>query len=99
MRTTIINTLLLFGLFLPSCDSRYPESNVEKPIKLGDPKVSQESINVKSNSYYKAPSKPPSDNPPLPSSSTKSVYVKGYYRKDGTYVAPHYRSAPKSKSK
>ncbi|MHB1001856.1 MAG: hypothetical protein ACYC27_21665 [Armatimonadota bacterium] len=24
----------------------------------------------------------------------KSVYVKGYTRKDGTYVAPHYRSAP-----
>lgn len=22
------------------------------------------------------------------------VYVKGYYRKDGTYVAPHYRSDP-----
>lgn len=26
----------------------------------------------------------------------KSVRVKGYYRKDGTYVAPHYRSAPNS---
>ncbi|WP_338666813.1 hypothetical protein [Pseudodesulfovibrio methanolicus] len=22
------------------------------------------------------------------------VYVKGYIRKDGTYVAPHYRSSP-----
>lgn len=22
------------------------------------------------------------------------VYVKGYTKKDGTYVAPHYRSAP-----
>ncbi len=22
------------------------------------------------------------------------VYVKGYYRKDGTYVSPHYRTAP-----
>lgn len=22
------------------------------------------------------------------------VYVRGYYRKDGTYVQPHYRSAP-----
>jgi hypothetical protein len=29
-------------------------------------------------------------------SSDKKVYVKGYYRKDGTYVAPHYRSAPGS---
>ncbi len=24
----------------------------------------------------------------------KDVYVKGYYRKDGTYVRPHIRSAP-----
>ncbi len=29
------------------------------------------------------------------SSSTHSkVYVKGYYRRDGTYVAPHYRASP-----
>src|SRR5262245_677675 len=29
------------------------------------------------------------------SSSTKpKVHVKGYYRKDGTYVAPHDRTAP-----
>lgn len=25
-----------------------------------------------------------------------AVWVKGYYRKDGTYVLPHYRSAPHS---
>lgn len=30
--------------------------------------------------------------------SSKSVSVKGYTRKNGTYVAPHYRSAPGSKS-
>jgi len=24
------------------------------------------------------------------------VYVKGYYRSNGTYVSPHYRSAPDS---
>ncbi|MEW6614807.1 MAG: hypothetical protein AB1401_05015 [Thermodesulfobacteriota bacterium] len=24
----------------------------------------------------------------------KDVHVKGYYRKDGTYVQPHYRTAP-----
>lgn len=29
------------------------------------------------------------------SSSGGSVYVKGYYRKNGTYVKPHTRSAPK----
>jgi hypothetical protein len=27
---------------------------------------------------------------------SKDTYVKGYTRKDGTYVAPHYRSAPNS---
>lgn len=26
--------------------------------------------------------------------SAQDVAVKGYYRKDGTYVRPHYRSAP-----
>jgi hypothetical protein len=31
-----------------------------------------------------------------PSTSPKKVYVQGYYRKDGTYVPPHYRSAPGS---
>ena len=25
-----------------------------------------------------------------------SVYVRGYYRSNGTYVAPHYRSSPNS---
>lgn len=32
------------------------------------------------------------------SSGSKSIKVKGHTRKDGTYVAPYYRSAPKSKS-
>jgi len=31
------------------------------------------------------------------SRSTEDVYVKGYYRKDGTYVAPHTRSRHGSK--
>lgn len=29
-------------------------------------------------------------------SSYAQVYVKGYYKKDGTYVQPHYRSSPNS---
>lgn len=29
-------------------------------------------------------------------SIAKDVYVDGYYRKDGTYVRPHYRSSPNS---
>ena len=28
------------------------------------------------------------------SAIAEDTYVRGYYRKDGTYVAPHYRSAP-----
>lgn len=30
------------------------------------------------------------------SAESDRVYVKGYYRKDGTYVRPHYRSSPDS---
>ena len=29
----------------------------------------------------------------------KTVKVKGYYRKNGTYVAPHTRKAPKRKKR
>lgn len=32
----------------------------------------------------------------LPTSLSAQVYVKGYTKKDGTYVAPHYRSTPNS---
>lgn len=32
---------------------------------------------------------------PTYNSSPKTVHVRGYYRKDGTYVRPHYRSAPR----
>ncbi|PGH20599.1 hypothetical protein RN96_10510 [Fusobacterium polymorphum] len=31
--------------------------------------------------------------------SFSRVYVKGYYRKDGTYVQSHYRSNPKSRGR
>ncbi len=30
----------------------------------------------------------------LPLGIARDVYVEGYYRQDGTYVRPHYRSAP-----
>lgn len=33
--------------------------------------------------------------PPSNSTGTGRVYVKGYYRKDGTYVEPHTRSRPR----
>ena len=35
-----------------------------------------------------------SSSPVSSTGSSKSVPVRGYYRKDGTYVAPHTRSAP-----
>lgn len=31
--------------------------------------------------------------------NSKHVKVKGYYRSDGTYVAPHYRTSPNSTNK
>lgn len=30
----------------------------------------------------------------LPVTAMAQTYVDGYYRKDGTYVQPHYRSSP-----
>ena len=32
--------------------------------------------------------------PGLSASANADEYVRGYYRKDGTYVAPYYRSSP-----
>lgn len=59
--------------------------------------------NYKESSYYSSRSNSlstsrssSSSNYSTPSSS-KTVNVKGYYRKDGTYVRPHTRSAPKRK--
>ncbi|AUZ06363.2 hypothetical protein ADP71_31850 [Vitreoscilla sp. C1] len=48
--------------------------------------------NSGSSSYYA----PPSGNYSSSSSPSreKTVYVEGYYRKDGTYVEPHMRSRP-----
>ena len=34
---------------------------------------------------------------PSSSASSGRVYVRGYYRKDGTYVKPHYRSKPRKR--
>jgi hypothetical protein len=47
------------------------------------------------NSTYKTPSNYTTRNSSTNSSGT--VHVKGYTRKDGTYVRPHTRSAPKRK--
>lgn len=54
--------------------------------------------NYTAYSSYTPVSQPSYRSTYTPSSSTNSggsVSVKGYYRKDGTYVKPHTRSAPK----
>ena len=40
----------------------------------------------------------PKPSEPSPSSSGGTVSVRGYYRKDGTYVKPHTRKAPKRRN-
>lgn len=60
------------------------------------------------NPYYTTNSKVPVSNTLIKNNSTynyssksynasKTVNVKGYYRKNGTYVKPHTRSAPRRK--
>lgn len=46
-----------------------------------------------------APSTTVKSAPSYPPSSSGTVHVKGYYRKDGTYVRPHTRSKPGTKRK
>jgi hypothetical protein len=62
---------------------------------------SSDSISPKSNSSTKNSSSSASPkssvSPKKSSSSSGSVNVKGYTRKDGTYVKPHTRKAPKRK--
>ena len=50
--------------------------------------VSRQSSFTKRNKYR---------TPSSESSAGKTVNVKGYYRKNGTYVRPHTRSAPRSR--
>jgi hypothetical protein len=42
-----------------------------------------------------ATTRPSYDTPGRSTSSSGSVHVRGYYRKDGTYVRPHTRSRPR----
>lgn len=54
---------------------------------------SDNSRSTTTESLYSSPRKSSSSS--YRSSSSGSVQVKGYYRKNGTYVAPHTRSAPR----
>jgi len=59
------------------------------------------------NNYHKQYRQPTYSKPPIAENDSyygqisdntgrpKTVYVKGYYRKDGTYVRSHYRSPPR----
>lgn len=59
------------------------------------------------NNYYKQYRQPTYSKPPIAENDSyygqisentgrsKTVYVRGYYRKDGTYVRSHYRSPPR----
>lgn len=55
------------------------------------PSYKSNSNYAKNNSSYK------SSTPNKSTYSVGTVQVKGYYRKDGTYVRPHTRSAPKKR--
>jgi len=55
---------------------------VYNPVYSGQTEVASSSYRTNSNSS---------------SSRPKTVHVKGYTRKDGTYVKPHTRSAPRRK--
>ena len=59
-----------------------------------------DSFRKKSSKLTPTPSKAPEPKHSVarpPSSSSGKVYVRGYYRKDGTYVRPHYRSKPRKR--
>jgi hypothetical protein len=60
---------------------RPSDASSSKPSAAGTP----------SSTSAKTPGSP---GPHAVSSSSKDVYVRGYTRKDGTYVAPHTRAAP-----
>lgn len=62
-------------------------SNINTTI-LSKQAASESSTNISASGYGEISEK---------TGRPKTVHVNGYYRKDGTYVKPHYRSAPKRK--
>jgi hypothetical protein len=83
----IIFAVVIASLFLCSCSSR---KRANETYSRKDPATTiQHSYggnNSKKSKSYSSTAK---------STSGKTVQVKGYYRKNGTYVKPHTRSAPK----
>jgi hypothetical protein len=89
--------------FVPKGEKVYIATSKKKYKKIKWNKYKGWAINPvyntsKTSSYSNSQTYTPSQNNySKPSSTGGTVQVKGYYRKDGTYVRPHTRSAPKRK--
>lgn len=64
------------------------------PCSVCNPPKPKEKQTTKEDFYIPPTTREPVYTPPPSSSSSDRVQVKGYYRKDGTYVRPHTRSKP-----
>ncbi|MDR0620256.1 MAG: hypothetical protein LBG17_10235 [Bacteroidales bacterium] len=86
MKKYMVKKVLLFLIVtIAACGSLYSQDDsVKVQNKVTD--TVKVVTKVKGNSSYR-----PSN------SGSGSVSVKGYYRKDGTYVKPHTRKSPKRK--
>lgn len=77
-------------------------SHLSNPIRISSKDIKLLNFNsTDSTYYYKGKKLTPTETlntkssyAPSRSTGTGSVQVKGYYRKDGTYVRPHTRKAP-----
>ncbi len=62
---------------------------------LAAPSLAWAKKTTPSHSHAKTQHRPSTKKPSVKKSPGREVHVRGYTRKDGTYVAPHTRSAPK----
>jgi len=85
-----------------------PSSHTQPIISPSNPSLSNSTSNSSNTSNITKTNPSAASNAYIPTSSgygeisektgrPKTVSVKGYTRKDGTYVKPHYRSSPKRK--
>lgn len=92
-------TFTYSGTKLSNNHSFIENQNTIEEIKSSP--LSQSQINSNSNSFASSPSYSTSTSGYGETSEitgrAKTVHVNGYYRKDGTYVKSHYRSAPRRK--
>jgi len=91
MKPLILLVALWSALVLPCCANHgaaSPDTVTLSAASAGSPSGTS-SASSKSTSSYRAPAADTK-------SSGGTVQVKGYYRKDGTYVRPHTRRKPRS---